>query len=100
MPLTRNPLQLNVSQNTEPAEMVFVLGGQLVTRQVCTTVFLLDLVVGSIFILHHIQGTRTHWSRENTAMHVVRSTHGLIYIDEVELVSPVLSYPLKLFIYP
>ncbi|KAI9066572.1 hypothetical protein FKP32DRAFT_355404 [Trametes sanguinea] len=52
-----------VKQSREPAELVFVLGGQLATRQ----------------------GTRTHWSRENTAMHVVRALQDLIFIDELDL---------------
>ncbi|KAJ8468524.1 hypothetical protein ONZ51_g9590 [Trametes cubensis] len=52
-----------VHQFREPAEFVFVLGGQLAIRQ----------------------GTRTHWSADNTAMHVVRSLHGLIFIDELDL---------------
>ncbi|KAI0675065.1 hypothetical protein C8Q78DRAFT_965332 [Trametes maxima] len=52
-----------VPQAREPAEFVSVLGGQLATRQ----------------------GTRTHWSAENTAMHVVRSRHGLVFIDELDL---------------
>ncbi|KAI0769641.1 hypothetical protein BD413DRAFT_477512 [Trametes elegans] len=52
-----------VLQSREPAEFVHVLGGQLATRQ----------------------GTRTHWSAENTAMHVVRSHYGQIFIDELDL---------------
>ncbi|KAI0645465.1 hypothetical protein C8Q79DRAFT_1001065 [Trametes meyenii] len=52
-----------VSQAREPVDFVSVLGGQLATRQ----------------------GTRAHWSAENTAMHVVRSRHGLIFIDELDL---------------
>ncbi|OJT09270.1 hypothetical protein TRAPUB_14267 [Trametes pubescens] len=52
-----------VRQFHEPAEFVSVLGGQLALRQ----------------------GTRTHWSAENTAMHIVRSRQGVIYIDEVDL---------------
>ncbi|KAI0365644.1 hypothetical protein BV20DRAFT_953838 [Pilatotrama ljubarskyi] len=56
-----NPVM--VQQSREPAEFVGVLGGQLATRQ----------------------GTRTHWSAENTAMHVVRSIHNLIFIDELDL---------------
>ena len=35
------------------------------------------------------QGLRAHWSAENTAMHLVRSMHGVVYIDELELVSDV-----------
>ncbi|KAI0633313.1 hypothetical protein C8Q77DRAFT_1057913 [Trametes polyzona] len=52
-----------VRQTREPVELVAVLGGQLALRQ----------------------GTRTHWSADNTAMHVVRSLQGVIYIDEVDL---------------
>ncbi|KAI8993829.1 hypothetical protein BD414DRAFT_513494 [Trametes punicea] len=52
-----------VQQAREPAELMSVLGGQLATRQ----------------------GTRSHWSPENTAMHVVRSLGGSIYIDELDL---------------
>ncbi|EKM54575.1 uncharacterized protein PHACADRAFT_258517 [Phanerochaete carnosa HHB-10118-sp] len=53
---------VNVKQNSEPADFVAILGGQLATRQ----------------------GTRAHWSRENTAMHLARSANGVIYIDELE----------------
>lgn len=59
-----------VRQFHEPAEFVSVLGGQLALRQ----------------------GTRTHWSAENTAMHIVRSREGVIYIDEVDLVSCPMSF--------
>ncbi|KAM5531859.1 hypothetical protein V8D89_014489 [Ganoderma adspersum] len=52
-----------VDQAREPPDFVSVLGGTLATRQ----------------------GTRAHWSPENTAMHVVRSLRGLIYIDELDL---------------
>ncbi|TBU41681.1 hypothetical protein BD309DRAFT_964723 [Dichomitus squalens] len=52
-----------VEQAREPPEFVSVLGGTLATRQ----------------------GTRAHWSPENTAMHVVRSLQGSIYIDELDL---------------
>ncbi|CDO74347.1 hypothetical protein BN946_scf184645.g3 [Trametes cinnabarina] len=52
-----------VQQGREPLEFIFVLGGQLATRQ----------------------GTRTHWSPENTAMHVVRSLYNLIFVDELDL---------------
>ncbi|KAF8441565.1 hypothetical protein L210DRAFT_3398836 [Boletus edulis BED1] len=47
----------------EPTELVQVLGGQLAIRQ----------------------GTRAHWSSENTAMHVVRSNDGHVLIDEMDL---------------
>ncbi|KAJ3532677.1 hypothetical protein NM688_g7390 [Phlebia brevispora] len=52
-----------VEQYAEPAELVQVLGGQLATRQ----------------------GSRAHWTTENTAMHMVRSVDNLTYIDELEL---------------
>ena len=58
-------LQVAVEQTREPPELVSVLGGTLATRQ----------------------GTRAHWSPDNTAMHVVRSLQGLIYIDELDFVS-------------
>ena len=53
-----------IEQAREPPEFVSVLGGKLATRQ----------------------GTRAHWSAENTAMHLVRSLQGLIFIDELDLV--------------
>lgn len=34
------------------------------------------------------QGTRAHWSSENTTMHVVRSNDGHVLIDEIDLVRP------------
>ncbi|KAG6333692.1 hypothetical protein ID866_5399 [Astraeus odoratus] len=52
-----------VHQQTEPPELVHVLGGKLAIRQ----------------------GTRGHWSSENTTMHVVRSSIDQILIDEVDL---------------
>ncbi|KIY67156.1 hypothetical protein CYLTODRAFT_422772 [Cylindrobasidium torrendii FP15055 ss-10] len=52
-----------VPQYAEPAEMLKVLGGQLAVRQ----------------------GSRVHWSAENTAMHVVRSRNGYILIEELDL---------------
>uniref|UniRef100_D8QC06 Gelsolin-like domain-containing protein n=1 Tax=Schizophyllum commune (strain H4-8 / FGSC 9210) TaxID=578458 RepID=D8QC06_SCHCM len=51
-----------VDQFAEPSALVEVLGGQLSTRQ----------------------GSRTLWSSENTAMHVVRSYEGVVYIDELD----------------
>ncbi|KAL1741865.1 hypothetical protein HDZ31DRAFT_84556 [Schizophyllum fasciatum] len=51
-----------VKQFAEPSELVGVLGGQLSTRQ----------------------GSRTLWSSENTAMHVVRSYEGVVYVDELD----------------
>ena len=33
-----------------------------------------------------LQGPRAHWSAENTAMHLVRLQHGVVFIDEHDLV--------------
>ena len=63
-------VQVAVEQAREPPELVSVLGGQLVTRQ----------------------GTRVHWSAENTAMHLVRSVQGLVYIDELDIVRALLLF--------
>ena len=65
-----NTTPIAVEQAREPPELVALLGGTLATRQ----------------------GTRAHWSAENTAMHLVRSLQGFVYIDELDLVcaSPVL----------
>lgn len=52
-----------VFQRREPPELVHILGGKLAIRQ----------------------GTRAHWSSENTAIHVVRSSGEHIFIDEVDL---------------
>ncbi|KAG9316307.1 hypothetical protein JVU11DRAFT_2338 [Chiua virens] len=52
-----------VDQQREPAELVHTLGGRLAIRQ----------------------GTRAHWSSENTTMHIVRSSEGHILIDEIDL---------------
>ncbi|KAL5528214.1 hypothetical protein ACEPAF_7350 [Sanghuangporus sanghuang] len=54
---------LRCGQCAEPQELVNVLGGILVIRQ----------------------GQRSLWSSENTTMHVVRSSAGVILIDEVDL---------------
>ncbi|EGO00036.1 hypothetical protein SERLA73DRAFT_180416 [Serpula lacrymans var. lacrymans S7.3] len=54
---------VTIHQLHEPQELVHALGGKLAIRQ----------------------GTRLHWSSDNTAMHVVRSARGLIMIDEVDL---------------
>jgi len=53
----------NVRQQSEPPELVHLLGGQLAIRQ----------------------GTRAHWSSENTAMHLVRSYRGAVFLDEHDL---------------
>ncbi|KAH8108084.1 hypothetical protein BXZ70DRAFT_35497 [Cristinia sonorae] len=58
-----NTTLIPVRQYAEPTEMVTVLGGQLAIRQ----------------------GTRARWSRENTAMHIVRSSDDVTFIDEIEL---------------
>ncbi|KAJ4001525.1 hypothetical protein F5050DRAFT_1796489 [Lentinula boryana] len=52
-----------VEQYAEPLDMLRVLGNCLVVRQ----------------------GKREHWSADNTAMHVVRSRRGIVFIDELEL---------------
>ncbi|KJA28999.1 hypothetical protein HYPSUDRAFT_128486 [Hypholoma sublateritium FD-334 SS-4] len=52
-----------VYQLAEPAELIQTLGGTLAIRQ----------------------GSRTHWSPENTTMHLVRSLKGAIFIDELDL---------------
>ncbi|KIY48590.1 hypothetical protein FISHEDRAFT_43148 [Fistulina hepatica ATCC 64428] len=54
---------VSVSQYAEPVDMVRALGGCLAIRQ----------------------GTRAHWSSENTTMHLVRCHNDLIFIDELEL---------------
>ncbi|EJD03235.1 uncharacterized protein FOMMEDRAFT_156622 [Fomitiporia mediterranea MF3/22] len=54
---------MRCGQCVEPQELVNVLGGFLVVRQ----------------------GKRSLWSSENTTMHMVRSSAGLIVIDEVDL---------------
>ncbi|KAG9221008.1 hypothetical protein CCMSSC00406_0002392 [Pleurotus cornucopiae] len=52
-----------VPQYREPSELVHILGGQMIIRQ----------------------GTRAHWSAENTCMHLVRLSDGVIFIDELDL---------------
>ncbi|KAJ3514326.1 hypothetical protein NLJ89_g2435 [Agrocybe chaxingu] len=52
-----------VHQLAEPPELIEILGGTLAIRQ----------------------GTRAHWTPENTTMHLVRSLNGLILIDELDL---------------
>ncbi|KAH9012020.1 hypothetical protein EDB85DRAFT_1044168 [Lactarius pseudohatsudake] len=52
-----------VRQSCEPAELVHALGGRLAIRQ----------------------GTRSHWSAENTTMHQVRWIQGNVLIDEHDL---------------
>ncbi|KAI0305774.1 hypothetical protein B0F90DRAFT_1948159 [Multifurca ochricompacta] len=52
-----------VHQGCEPPELVHALGGRLTIRQ----------------------GTRSHWSAENTTMHQVRLVHGNVFIDEYDL---------------
>ncbi|KAJ3989957.1 hypothetical protein F5890DRAFT_977989 [Lentinula detonsa] len=54
---------ITVEQYAEPLDMLRVLGNCLVVRQ----------------------GKREHWSADNTAMHVVRSRRGIVFIDELEL---------------
>ncbi|KAF8967877.1 hypothetical protein BDZ97DRAFT_475685 [Flammula alnicola] len=52
-----------IHQLAEPSELIQILGGSLAIRQ----------------------GTRVHWSPENTTMHLVRSLNGVIVIDEHDL---------------
>ncbi|ETW80802.1 hypothetical protein HETIRDRAFT_476500 [Heterobasidion irregulare TC 32-1] len=52
-----------VPQHCEPLELVHVLGGQLAIRQ----------------------GSRSHWTAENTTMHLIRSHRDVIFIDEHDL---------------
>ncbi len=54
-----------MSQGKEPYDLVQLLGGTLAIRR----------------------GSRSHWSRENTALHCVRM-HGshFVVIEEIELV--------------
>ncbi|KAJ7703074.1 hypothetical protein B0H17DRAFT_1041507 [Mycena rosella] len=52
-----------IKQFSEPVELVQCLGGTLAIRQ----------------------GSRAHWANENTAMHVVRSMHGVTFIDQVDI---------------
>lgn len=59
-------MQEVVHQYREPPELLHLFNGQLVIRQ----------------------GIRSHWSSENTAMHSVRCSNGLIFIEEHDLVSP------------
>lgn len=52
-----------VHQQSEPPELIHALGGRLAIRQ----------------------GSRAHWSSENTTMHVIRSNSNQILIDELDL---------------
>ncbi|EAU91421.2 hypothetical protein CC1G_01910 [Coprinopsis cinerea okayama7 len=54
----------------------------IIVRQYSESAHLIGLVGGRLAIR---QGSRAHWSPENTAMHLVRSTRGLITIDEHDL---------------
>ncbi|KAL4253516.1 hypothetical protein ABKN59_002115 [Abortiporus biennis] len=58
-----NTALIPTRQYQEPEEIVFHLGGWIAIRQ----------------------GTRTHWTPENTSMHVVRCTNGVTCIDELDL---------------
>lgn len=73
--------QIFVPQCQEPDELIHVLGGQIAIRQVSLTLYPLYQTADSF------QGSRSHWSAENTTMHVVRSRQGYVIIDEVDLVS-------------
>ncbi|KAI6046009.1 hypothetical protein EDC04DRAFT_3015336 [Pisolithus marmoratus] len=52
-----------VHQQSEPPELIHALGGKLAIRQ----------------------GSRAHWSSENTTMHSIRSINNQILIDELDL---------------
>ncbi|KAJ7251553.1 hypothetical protein B0H12DRAFT_1234182 [Mycena haematopus] len=52
-----------IHQLSEPVELVRCLGGTLAIRQ----------------------GSRAHWTNDNTAVHIVRSLNGVIFIDQVEI---------------
>ncbi|KAJ7780539.1 hypothetical protein DFH07DRAFT_433564 [Mycena maculata] len=54
---------VSVPQLSEPVELVQCLGGALAVRQ----------------------GSRAHWANENTAMHIVRSMHGVIFLEQVDI---------------
>ncbi|KAJ7497417.1 hypothetical protein FB451DRAFT_1120918 [Mycena latifolia] len=54
---------VSINQFSEPVEMVQCLGGTLAIRQ----------------------GSRAHWANENTAMHIIRSMHGVLFIDQVDI---------------
>ncbi|KAJ6587043.1 hypothetical protein DFH09DRAFT_1142397 [Mycena vulgaris] len=54
---------VSINQRSEPVELVQCLGGTLAIRQ----------------------GSRAHWANENTAMHIVRSMHGVSFIDQVDI---------------
>lgn len=69
-----------VAQCQEPDELVHVLGGQIAIRQVRPTRHLHRHITDSF------QGSRSHWSSENTTMHVVRSRQGYVCIDEIDFV--------------
>ncbi|KAF9529441.1 hypothetical protein CPB83DRAFT_765018 [Crepidotus variabilis] len=52
-----------IHQLSEPSELVQILGGRLAIRQ----------------------GSRNHWTSENTTMHLVRSLNDVILVDEHDL---------------
>ncbi|CCM06207.1 uncharacterized protein FIBRA_08451 [Fibroporia radiculosa] len=54
---------ITVHQYCEPENLAAVLGGRIITRQ----------------------GSRAHWSAENTAMHIVRSIGRTVFVDELDL---------------
>ncbi|KAG6819869.1 hypothetical protein H0H93_007803 [Arthromyces matolae] len=54
---------ITIQQHCEPPPLVHALGGVLAIRQ----------------------GSRIHWTPENTAMHQVRSFRGVIFVDEKDL---------------
>ncbi|KAF7376251.1 Gelsolin repeat [Mycena sanguinolenta] len=52
-----------IHQLSEPVELVRCLGGTLAIRQ----------------------GSRAHWANDNTAVHIIRSLNGVIFIDQIEI---------------
>ncbi len=75
-------MQIIIPQYAEPAELLQVLENQVAIRQVCY------FQVFESSCLTVAQGSRTHWTAENTTMHVVRQIGDGIIIDELDLVRP------------
>ena len=69
-----------IKQYSEPPQLVDLLGGVLAIRQV-RLVELRDWNCADF-----TQGSRSHWTSENTTMHLAREYRGAIYIDELDLV--------------
>jgi hypothetical protein len=78
-----------VRQSCEPPELVHALGGAAcypagMSLRRSSSAFCLQTADAS-------QGSRSHWSAENTTMHQVRWMQGNVLIDEHDLVGAVLS---------